>query len=255
MLATTIQQARRLRGYDSLVLSMGPTWYGVPTPAGLRDLGPLSVDAVNELTWDSSPNDRQMTGEDFLPRGWPFPDGALTAPPHASLSGFGDFAVGLWLRVVRLAGSSIIRHIWGVDNQSSQRSWAIAHAPAGLPLESRRIDLLLSPNGTTLERLEGICLVEQLATPAVGMRFLVVTRSGSTITTYIDGAEISTKTYANTLHTSTADMRFGRVSGAALDANGTATGVLAMQRPFVFRRSLSADEITALYLAGRNGTR
>ncbi len=230
--------------FEQMLIDMGAVWVGVTNDDGMRGL-PAGPDMEDLGVWDAR-EDKAAVNAASVPYGWTnINTGEVRAEDApASLSGFDDFTLVLWLRVGNISGASVNWKIWTVGGVTgSDRSWAIVQAPDGLPQEDRRIDIRLSANGSSVETVQGVFLVEQVRQPSTGQRCVVIRRSGSTITGWIDGVQVSSNTASTgTLHTSTAPMDFGGLA--------TGSNAQAFHCPAIFRRALTDGEIVEIYEAG-----
>jgi hypothetical protein len=194
----------------------------------------------NTITRDSSGNSRDgayvngtllnnsapaIVGSDY-----PFFDGvddSITVPQNNALSGFVNFAIEFWVNGQNT--TSTFQEVLGNPNTGFVRSWEIYyHGTTG------RAEALL--NGVTIGQ-----------TPAASVatntwNHVVLSRTGTAVTWYVNGSPVANATFANTLNTTNSALLMGRFSGS-----GTFPYKGYMDDVAIYNHDLSSANVASHY--------
>jgi hypothetical protein len=165
-------------------------------------------------------------------------DDFLQAADSASLSITGDLTLSSWVNVVNFTAGTGYRGIIGktVNNFPGPYDFYLVSAAEGGVAGRPRLYL---GNGSAV----GLANVDGLAAPSTGAwHLLTVTRSGNTVTHYLDGVFNGSGVIAPTVADGNGTLRIGNRADLFVDMLGSLDDVR------IYNRALSSADVTELFL-------
>jgi PKD repeat protein len=223
--------------YRSLVLADGPVSYwrlGEPGGGTAADSAGTNTGSVRGGVVLGAPG--ALIGDPDTSMSFDGTSGYVSVPNSANLNLTGDLTVEAWVQPGALDGKT--------------RAFIHKGGTGGYPTYQYRIGLTSGNlwRGTVYVGSSNITVTAPGTPSTVGWTHLVMTRSGSTLKLYVNGAAVATATASGVLNTSTGMLAIGRTGAVSVDYFKGSIDEVA-----VYPTALSAATIAEHYRVGTGG--